>query len=210
MITAGEDYWLIEISAIPFGVFNDMLGSPFPTDPFKGMVFGMWARWGTGAALFPDYHNDTALWKVLTNNEVSKATMYGFWNVSRPVHVAVGSNETQESLCDKVKATSYVIPGVRTVVSVASWAHADANCTLQVDYSKLGFSKAQRTSAQAGGFTMPKIQQFQNASRVEHGADILVQSSIGYFGLGGRGDRPWMQGGRLIVIEPAGGYRGQL
>jgi hypothetical protein len=201
-------YWaqitLLRVGIARAGLFNDMLGSPFPTDPFKGMVFGMWARWGSGPALFPEYHNNTELWKVLTEYELTKATMFGFWNVSRPVHVIVGSNMTQNSLCKKVYATSYVVPGVRTVVSVASWADDDANCTLKVDYSKLGFNETQRKSAQANGFVVPRIQQFQNATRFEHGADILVQSSRGYFGLGGRGKRPWMQGGYLLVIRPEG------
>lgn len=182
-----------------------MLGSPYPTDPFKGMVFGMWMRWGSGAALFPRYHNNTALWKFCSDTELVKSSMYGYWNVSTPVRVAGGSNTTQDPLCDKVYATSYVIPGVRTVVSVASWAAADANCTLTVDYTKLGFQEAHQRSAQANGFAGPVIDKFQMSLHIEPGADFLIQSSVGYFGLGGRGARPHMQGGWLLVIEPASG-----
>ena len=79
----GEDYWLTEISGLPFGLFNDMLGSPYPTDPYKGMVFGSWARYGSGKHLYPDYHNNTALWAFITSTDLNQSSMIGYWNVSR-------------------------------------------------------------------------------------------------------------------------------
>ena len=74
----GEDYWLTEISGLPFGLFNDMLGSPYPTDPYKGMVFGSWARYGSGKQLYPNYHNNTALWHFIITAELNQSSMIGY------------------------------------------------------------------------------------------------------------------------------------
>eukprot|EP01051_Picozoa_sp_SAG22_P003737 SAG22_NODE_186_length_15907_cov_45.496774_4_plen_237_part_00 len=194
--------WLVEISALPFGLFNDMLGSPYPTDPYKGMVFGSWARYGQGTTLYPDYHNNTALWAFIAATDLAQSSMIGYWNVTSPVRVTTGSNLTQAALCAKVFATSYVVPGVRTVVSVASWADADANCSLTVDYHRLGFSEAQSARARASGFVATLIDQFQPAALFPSGSDLTVQSSTGYFGLGGQQNRPHIQPGWLLLIEP--------
>lgn len=192
-----------------FGIFNDMLASPYPTDPFKGMLFGMWSRFGQGDLLFPGFHNNTALWEFAAETELNKAIMYGFWNVSRPVRVQPGSNATQSSLCEKIFATSYVVPGVRTVVSVASWANADANCTLNIDYERLGFNESQVVQARQNGLIARQIHHFQNATKFEAGDDVPVQSTRGYFELtncaklpgGDCHNRRWVQGGWLFVIE---------
>lgn len=201
----GEDYWLVEISGLPFGVFNDMLGSPYPTDPYKGMVFGSWARYGSGETLYPDYHNNTALWAFIAATDLNQSSMIGYWNASSPVRVTAGSNLTQAALCDKVFATSYVMPGVRTVLSVASWADADANCTLTVDYEQLGFTEVQSARARARGLVAMPIDQFQPATRFPSDSELPIDSSKGYFGLSGRQSRPHIQPGWLLVIEPGEG-----
>lgn len=118
-----------------------------------------------------------------------------------PVRVAVGTNTTQAPLCGKVFATSYVIPGVRTVVSVASWADADANCTLVVDYKQLGFTEAQSERARARGLVAKAIDHFQPATRFKSGGDVLFQSSSNFFGLSGQSNRPHIQPGWLLMIE---------
>ena len=104
-------------------------------------------------------------------------------------------------LCDKVFATSYVIPGVRTVVSVASWADADANCSLTVDYNQLGLTEAQSERARPRGLVATAIDQFQPATRFESGGDVLFESSVNFFGLSGQRNRPHIQPGWLLMIE---------
>jgi hypothetical protein len=140
------------------------------------MVFGSWARYGSGKTLYPDYHNNTALWAFIAATDLNQSSMIGYWNVSSPVRVSAG-NLTQAALCDKVFATSYVIPGVRTVLSVASWADADTNCTLTVDYHQLGFTEAQSARARARGLVAMPIDQFQPAARFPSDSELPIQSS---------------------------------
>lgn len=105
-------------------------------------------------------------------------------------------------LCDKIFATSYVISGVRTVVSVASWADADANCSLIVDYKQLGFNEVQSERARERGLVATAIDQFQPATRFEWDGDVLLESSVNFFGLSGQRNRPHIQPGWLLLIEP--------
>ena len=98
-----------------------------------------------------------------------------------------------------------VIPGVRTVLSVASWAEVDTNCTLTVDYHQLGFTEAQSARARARGLVAMPIDQFQPATRFPFDSELPIQSSKGYFGLSGRQSRPHIQPGWLLVIEPGEG-----
>ena len=87
------------------------------------------------------------------------------------------------------------------MVSVASWANAAANCTLVVDYQKLGFSEVQIAHARAKGFIAKAIEQFQPTARFASDSDVLFESSLNYFGLSGE-KSPRVQPGWLLVIEP--------
>ena len=49
------DYWLVEVSGIPFGLFGEMLEGN--GNPWRGMVYGMTARYYQGA-------DPKHIWKV--------------------------------------------------------------------------------------------------------------------------------------------------
>ena len=96
------DYWLVEISGIPYGLFGEMLQDG--GNPWRGMIYGMTDRLGWGG-------NPQPIWKVWDNFGIQDARMIGYWDPACPVKT--GRKD--------VLATAYVKQG-KTLVAVASWA----------------------------------------------------------------------------------------
>ncbi|MCS7265872.1 MAG: DUF6067 family protein, partial [Armatimonadetes bacterium] len=68
------DYWLVEISGIPFGLMGDMLEGG--GHPYRGMIYGMTGR----------YHICTPnLWQALDAFGIQDAEMIGYWRKDCPV-----------------------------------------------------------------------------------------------------------------------------
>ena len=176
-----EAYWLTEISGIPFGLFNDMLGEPYPANPWKGMSFGMVPRYG--AVTGGGQTNNTAMWRAWDELALTNATMFGWWNRSSPVQLLPAGSATS---CEKVFATAYVVSGVRIVISIASWSEQPvANCTLKINWYGLGLSDNTANASLAA----PQVAGFQNETRFGPGTPIPVRSSEGW----------------LLVVEPDAG-----
>ena len=95
------DYWLVEISGIPFGLFGEMLQGG--GNPWRGMIYGM-----TGRICNAD---PRPIWKLWDDFGIQDARMIGYWDSACPV-----KTDHQDVL-----ATAYVKQG-KTLVSVASWA----------------------------------------------------------------------------------------
>jgi hypothetical protein len=70
------DYWLVEISGIPFGVTGDLLGWGDCLNPYRGMVYGMTYRHSASAA---------PLWRLWDEFGIQAAEMLGYWSSSCPV-----------------------------------------------------------------------------------------------------------------------------
>jgi hypothetical protein len=111
------DYWLVEISGIPFGLFGEMLQGG--GNPWRGMIYGMTNRLGWGG----DARN---VWKVWDDFGIQDAKMIGYWDRACPV-------ETDHK---EVLATAYVKKG-KTLISLASWAKEPVRCRLQIDWKAL-------------------------------------------------------------------------
>ena len=150
------DYWLVEMSGIPFGLMGEMLEGG--GNPWRGMLFGMTNRlpW-TGS-------DPRALWKAWDNFGISGATMHGWWTLSdAPAHT--GSPE--------VLATAYVRPG-RTMVAIASWAKDTVTTQLVINWKALGLDPAHvRISA-------PEIPGFQPARTFKVGEAIPIAPGRGW------------------------------
>jgi hypothetical protein len=115
------DYWLVEVSGIPFGLLGEMLQDG--GNPWRGMIFGMTAR-------MPRVTVNSALWQMWDTYQLPDARMTGFWSDSCPV---VSNDE-------RIPATVYA--GKRyTVVALASWAEAKSSVTMSVDWQKLGYEQ---------------------------------------------------------------------
>jgi hypothetical protein len=115
------EFWLIEMSGIPFGVSSDMLERP---NPWRGMLFGMTAR-----ALWSGV-NPGPLWELWDSFGIQDSTMIGWWEKNCPVNT--GNND--------VRVTVYQKNG-KALVALASWAKAATTVQLAIDWEKLGLDK---------------------------------------------------------------------
>ena len=131
-----DDYWLIEISGLPFGLGGDMMREG---NPWRGMLFGMTGR--------PRAAHPTALWSALDAFGIANATVHGFWNDAAQIARAE---------CAGVLATVYARRGT-ALLALASWASETAHCAVTVDWIALGIQPA-RARAWA-----PRIDGFQPA-----------------------------------------------
>lgn len=141
------DYWLVEISGIPFGLYGEMLQDN--GNPWRGMIYGMTARYYSGA-------DPKHIWRLWDEFGIQHARMMGYWDPACPVR----TDNPQ------VLATAYVRQG-KTLVAVASWAPETVPVRLVVDWNALGLDP-QRASLYA-----PPIQGFQPA-RLLQPADVFT------------------------------------
>ncbi|MEN6536359.1 MAG: glycoside hydrolase domain-containing protein [Bryobacteraceae bacterium] len=108
------DYWLVEISGIPFGLFGEMLERN--GNPWRGMIYGMTARYYQGAE--PKH-----IWKIWDEFGIGRARMLGYWDAGCPV-------KTDQT---GVLATAYVRAN-RVLIALASWSREPVDCRLHTDF----------------------------------------------------------------------------
>lgn len=106
------EYWLVEVSGIPFGLMGEMLEGG--GNPWRGMVFAM-----TGRA--PGVRN-TPLWRAIDNLGLPERQMLGWWTEECPVRTG----------CDDVRATAWVGED-DLVAALASWSPEPVEVTLAVE-----------------------------------------------------------------------------
>ena len=148
------DYWLVEISGIPFGLFGDMLQDN--GNPWRGMVYGMTARYFLGAD--PQY-----IWKLWDDFGIQEAKMVGYWSPACPVR-----SDHQDVL-----ATAYCKKG-SVLIALASWAGDPVSCRLQIDWESLGLDQ------QKVKLTAPAITDFQEAATFQPTSEIPVEPGRGW------------------------------
>ena len=148
------DFWLVEMSGIPFGLMGEMLQDG--GNPWRGQVFGMTNR-------LPWSGDPRALWKAWDDFGIQQSRMIGFWVPDNPV----------KTTRPDILATSFVRDG-KTMVALASWAKDTAQVALTIDWSRLGIDPARaRISAAA-------IPGFQEAIEFPAGAAIPVAPGRGW------------------------------
>ena len=147
------DYWLVEVSGIPFGLMGEMLEKG--GHPWRGMTMGMTAR-------LPWAGDPTPLWKVWDDFGIQQSRMHGWWSGTDPV--TTGDAD--------ILATSWTKPG-SAMVSLGSWKADDTPVRLTIDWTALGLDPA-RTRIRA-----PEIANFQSAGTYEPGAAITVPGKKG-------------------------------
>ncbi|MCM0666309.1 glycoside hydrolase domain-containing protein [Flavobacterium tyrosinilyticum] len=150
------DFFLTEVSGIPFGLMGEMLQDG--GNPWRGMVYGMTNRlpWSDGA----DPRN---IWKVWDSFGIKGSEMIGYWSENCPV----------KTNNDKVLATVYKKNGT-ALISIASWADADVNVKLNIDWKKLGINPAKAT------ITAPEVTNFQSAKTFTTKDEIPVSKGKGW------------------------------
>ncbi|MEP7326651.1 MAG: glycoside hydrolase domain-containing protein, partial [Gemmatimonadota bacterium] len=148
------DYWLIEVSGIPFGLMGEMLQDD--GNPWRGQVFGMTNR-------LPWSGDPRALWKAWDDFGIQQSRMIGFWVPDSPVKTGR----------DDILATSYIRDG-KTMVALASWAPDTAQVSITIDWNQLGLDPARAR------FRAPAIAGFQEAREFAPGAPIPVLPGKGW------------------------------
>ncbi len=118
------DFWLVEMSGIPFGVWGEMLQGG--GNPWRGMLYGMTTRYHENLNAWP-----TPMWDFWDKFGIQDAQMIGYWDESCPV-------KTDHP---QVLATIYRKKR-KTLVALASWAKEPVSCHLDINWKALGLDPA--------------------------------------------------------------------
>ncbi|HET8633039.1 MAG TPA: glycoside hydrolase domain-containing protein, partial [Gemmatimonadales bacterium] len=148
------DYWLVEMSGIPFGLMGEMLQDG--GNPWRGMLFGMTAR-------LPWAGDPRPLWKEWDAFGIAQSRMFGWWMDNPPVRT--GRKD--------VLATAYVRNG-KALIAVASWARDTVPVTLTLDWKRLDVPRTGAT------LVAHPIEKFQEAARFRPGEPIPVAPGKGW------------------------------
>jgi hypothetical protein len=152
---SAPDYWLIEISGIPFGLMGEMLQDG--GNPWRGMIYGMTNRLPWSG------QNPARIWKVWDEFGIGDAEMVGFWSPNCPV---------MPSQKD-VLATAYMKEG-SALIALASWAKEPVLCSLEIDWKALGMNP-KKTKLYA-----PAIEDFQPERTFDPADSIPVEPGKGW------------------------------
>jgi hypothetical protein len=150
---ASPDYYLIEISGIPFGLMGEMLQGG--GNPWRGMVYGMTTRMGASGDPRP-------LWKVWDEFGIEDSRMEGYWGPSTPV-----TTRRKDIL-----ATSYVREGA-VLIALASWAAETASVLLHIDWNAIGIDPLKAV------LTAPSIDGIQEAASYRPNDSIPISPGRG-------------------------------
>ena len=113
------DFWLVEMSGLPFGLMSQMLEG---ANPWRGMVFGETGRLGWS-------EDPRGMWKVWDEYGIQGTEFLPFF--IRDCPVTTGN--------PKVLATVYRRPG-RSFVALGSWDKENTQVRLHVNWKALGLN----------------------------------------------------------------------
>jgi len=148
------DYWLVEISGIPFGLYGEMLQGG--GNPWRGMLYGMTNRLGWGG-------DPRMIWKLWDQFGIHDARMIGYWQKNGPVKTGHPD----------ILATTFVKNG-SALIAVASWAPEPVECRLEIDWAALGIDPSQ------AHFYAPPLDGIQMAALFQPAEPIPVLPARGW------------------------------
>jgi hypothetical protein len=148
------DYWLTEISGIPFGLMGEMLQDN--GNPWRGMLFGMTNR-------LPWSGDPRPLWKFWDERGIANTRMLGWWVAANPVKTSR----------EDVLATVYQGKG-RAIVALASWAKETVDVKLAINWRALGIDPAHAV------IRAEPIEKFQTAADFPAGKPIPILPGRGW------------------------------
>ena len=147
------DYWLVEISGIPFGLMGEMLEKG--GNPWRGMTMGMTNR-------LPWAGDPTPLWKAWDDFGIQQSRMYGWWSGADPVTTSDAD----------VLATTWS-KSTSAMISLGSWRTDDTTVQLNINWKALGLDPSRTRIRQ------PAIENFQAAASYTTGDAITVPAKKG-------------------------------
>ncbi len=152
----GPDFFLIEVSGIPYGLMGEMLQNG--GNPWRGMIYGM-----TNRMPWSDNADPRPIWRVWDQFGMEETQMIGYWSDNCPVKTDNPG----------VLATVYKKEGA-ALVSIASWAESDTSVDLKIDWQELGIDPSKAT------ITAPVVKNFQPARSFQVGEKIPVEKGKGW------------------------------
>lgn len=145
------DFFLTEVSGIPFGLMGEMLQSG--GNQWRGLLYGMTSR-----LLWDDSRDPRPIWKVWDQFGMQHSKMIGYWVKNNPV----------KSDNVNVPVTIYK-KDKKVLVALASWASNTENIHLQIDWSQLGIAptKAKIIAHEMDSFQPAKVFKINDSIPVE-------------------------------------------
>mmetsp|Transcript_16355 Transcript_16355/g.35466 ORF Transcript_16355/g.35466 Transcript_16355/m.35466 type:complete len:240 (+) Transcript_16355:629-1348(+) len=153
--TALPDYWLVEMSGIPFGLMADTLGMP-PKLAYRALVHGMMAR------------PSPAIWKLCQEFDLEHAEVFGYWEAEPAVVVVSDTSDVAKS----VLATAFVHKERNTALIVVASFGVEATVSLAVKWETLQIAPPKYIDA-------PAIKDLQPSKRLEARSFFQVSASGG-------------------------------
>jgi hypothetical protein len=150
---ADPDYWMTEVSGIPFGLMGEMLQDG--GNQWRGMLYGMTSR-------APWSGEPGNIWKLRDRFGIQESEMIGYWVKNCPVQTGRPD----------VKATVYKKKG-ETLIAIASWAAGPARISLDIDWKALGIDPAKAE------LYLPAVERFQEEGHLKVGESFQVQPGKG-------------------------------
>ena len=148
-----QDYWLTEVSGLPFGLMGEMLQDG--GHPYRGLLYGMTARKYGEVDPRP-------VWAMMSEFGIADSRMLGYWLDDAPV----GTGDPG------VLSTAYIRPDGALIV-LASWSETDEVVELSVDLDALGLGPDIRAWA-------PEVEGLQAEAKVDLSA-VRVPAGQGLF-----------------------------
>jgi len=149
----GPEYWLTEVSGLPFGLTGEMLEKG--GHPFRGMVYGMTNR------VYGDYSPEE-LWKLFDEFDIAGSKMLGYWVDNSPV----------KTVKENIRSTIYLNKD-RIMIAIGSWSPENKNVILDIDWKVLGFNKNRIK------LTSPEIKGLQEFKKFDINKPVPVEKNKG-------------------------------
>jgi hypothetical protein len=150
------DYWLIEISGIPFGLTSQMLNKG--GNIWRGMNYGITDRLGWFRAKSPEY-----MWKFWDLHQIEKKDMIGFWDKTNPIR-----SENPATQATIYKSHDEVL------ISVANYTDKLQRTHFKIDWNALSMLPDEVTTE------IPEITEFQDKKSVNLKNDLDIEAGKGY------------------------------
>eukprot|EP00966_Prymnesium_polylepis_P035007 813437-Prymnesium_polylepis.1 len=135
-----SDYWLVEVSGLPFGVQSELMAGDCLMPVLRGLLHGTTVRDAPGLC---GASGPAEYWRVLDAFGAGRSALRGYWEPRPPVSVS----------CAGVHASAYVRRGLASLVVLASFGvddvtgggtftsrWASARCSLSFDWAQLGLA----------------------------------------------------------------------
>jgi hypothetical protein len=147
------DYWLIEISGIPFGLYGEMLADCGNT--YRGMVYGMSSR------LAWQRCNPSNIWKLWDFFGMSGSKYTGYWDPDN----SVKTNNIE------VLASTFIKTD-RVMIAMGNWSDKPQTVRLDIDWHKL------KINPSTVKIEIPDIDGLQSSAEVDL-KNLIIPASKG-------------------------------